>query len=99
MAQILPRIAEPAPTAVATSNCFWRSNSQINALSDWYPCNNTRAYEDGAQLCCLANSQCGQDSICLGDNNYYVGGCTDGTYGDAVCRTSCSECSPVVGLN
>jgi hypothetical protein len=93
MTRIPAQIAIIAATTVTAQNCFWRSYSQIRALSDWYPCNSTRANEDGARLCCLANSQCGQDSICLGDNNYYVGGCTDGTYGDAVCRTSCSEYS------
>jgi hypothetical protein len=83
-----------AAAATTAQNCFWRSSGTIHAI-DWYACNNTRAVEGGAQLCCIGDSQCGQDSICLKDNKYYVGGCTEGTYGDAVCRTDCSECSGV----
>jgi hypothetical protein len=78
--------------AVAADNCFWRSNNQINAI-DWFACNNTEVTPGGAQLCCIQGSQCGQDSICLQNVSYYVGGCTDGSYGDSVCRTSCSEWS------
>jgi len=78
-------------TTVIAQNCFWRSSGKIRTIG-WYACNNTRATPGGAQLCCIENSQCGQDSICLKDNKYYVGGCTDGTYGDPVCRTSCSGC-------
>jgi hypothetical protein len=81
-----------AATAATAQNCFWRSSGQIHAIG-WYACNNTRAIAGGAALCCIENSQCGQDSICLKDNKYYVGGCTDGTYGDPVCRTSCCGCS------
>lgn len=77
----------------AADNCFWRSNRQINAMDSpgWFACNNTEVRESGAQLCCIAGSTCGQDSICMKDAKYYVGGCTDGSYGDPVCRTSCSE--------
>jgi len=80
-----------AATTATAQNCFWRSSGQIHAIN-WYACNNTRAIAGGAALCCIEDSQCGQDSICLKDNKYYVGGCTDGTYGDPVCRTSCCGC-------
>jgi hypothetical protein len=80
-----------AATAAMAQNCFWRSNSQISSISDWYACQNSRATQDGAQVCCLAKEQCGPDSICLNSTNYYVGGCTDETYSDPVCRQSCSQ--------
>ncbi|GAB7334519.1 hypothetical protein MBLNU13_g06506t1 [Cladosporium sp. NU13] len=78
--------------AMASDNCFWRSKNHINAMDDgWFACNNTQVVNGRAQLCCIKGSQCGQDSICLQNVNYYVGGCTDGTYGDPVCRTSCTS--------
>jgi hypothetical protein len=78
--------------AMASDSCFWRSKNQINAMDDgWFACNNTQVANGRAQLCCIKGSQCGQDSICLQNVKYYVGGCTDGTYGDPVCRTSCSK--------
>jgi hypothetical protein len=93
-AQFAILLAATVTTATA-QNCFWRSSGKIRTIG-WYACNNTRATPGGAQLCCIEDSQCGQDSICLKDNKYYVGGCTDGTYGDAVCRTSCSEWVPSI---
>lgn len=81
-----------ARLASAAQNCFWRSNDQINAMgSGWFACNNTQVEEGGAQLCCINGSKCGQDSICLKGVDYYVGGCTDGSYANPVCRTSCSK--------
>jgi hypothetical protein len=76
---------------MASDNCFWRSKNQIHAMDGWFACNNTQVANGKAQLCCIPGSHCGQDSICLQNVSYYVGGCTDGTYGDPVCRTSCSE--------
>ena len=92
MARTSAQIAILAATTTAMAqNCLWRSNSQINPLPTWYACNNSRATSDGAKVCCKAKEQCGPDSICLEDSNYYVGGCTDETYSDPVCRHSCSQ--------
>ncbi|KAK1050092.1 hypothetical protein LTR74_017137 [Friedmanniomyces endolithicus] len=46
-------------------------------------------------LCCLNGAQCGVDSLCYmpggtGGNEWFVGGCTDRTYGDPVCRGNCT---------
>jgi hypothetical protein len=81
--------------ANAADNCYWRSSNTINAMTSpgWFACNNTQVQPGGAQLCCIGGSQCGEDSICHSNTGYYVGGCTDGSYGDPVCRTSCSECT------
>lgn len=82
-----------ALSAAASDNCFWRSNNTINAEGDgWFACNNTQINPGGAQLCCIAGSQCGEDSICHNNNGYYIGGCTDGNYEDPVCNNNCSKC-------
>jgi hypothetical protein len=85
------QIAILAATTAMAQNCFWRSDSQISAQDKWYACNNSRATEDGAQVCCKSKEQCGPDSICLESRGFYVGGCTDATYDDPVCRMSCSQ--------
>ncbi|KAM0705972.1 hypothetical protein Q7P35_007332 [Cladosporium inversicolor] len=76
---------------MASDNCFWRSKNQIHAADGWFACDNTQVVGSRAQLCCITGSQCGQDSICLQNVSYYVGGCTDDTYRDPVCRTSCTS--------
>jgi len=82
-----------AVSATTADNCYWRSRNTINAMGNgWFACNNTQVNSDGAQLCCIGGDHCGKDSICHSDAaGYYVGGCTDGSYGDPVCRSSCSE--------
>ncbi|KAF2716044.1 hypothetical protein K431DRAFT_308099 [Polychaeton citri CBS 116435] len=79
-----------------SQSCYWRSNDQTTVVSDgWFACNNTQTTADGAQLCCLNGASCGEDSICYtptssGGSGWFVGGCTDPTYKDPVCRTSCT---------
>ncbi|KAI7237588.1 hypothetical protein KC330_g3078 [Hortaea werneckii] len=80
--------------------CYTRYDNTVRAEgAPWYVCNNTQINPGGASLCCYDDSLCGPDSFCgstsigKGSYNYgfYVGGCTDGTYSDPVCRTTCSE--------
>ena len=85
-------------SADSKHTCYFRRNDQISiGDQSYFQCNNTDKSNGGAQLCCRDGDQCGQDSIChtseAGDANstWYVGGCTDGTYDDPVCRTDCSE--------
>ncbi|KAI7157777.1 hypothetical protein KC349_g5374 [Hortaea werneckii] len=79
--------------------CYTRYNNTVRAEgAPWYVCNNTQINPGGASLCCYDDSLCGPDSFCgstsigKGSYNYglYVGGCTDGTYSDPVCRTTCT---------
>ncbi|KAK4543676.1 hypothetical protein LTR36_005321 [Oleoguttula mirabilis] len=78
--------------ADTADNCYWRGNNTINAEPGWFACTNTQVNPGGAQLCCIDGAQCGEDSICHSvTGGWYVGGCTDATYGDPVCRTSCTD--------
>ncbi|KAI6831842.1 hypothetical protein KC367_g5790 [Hortaea werneckii] len=79
--------------------CYTRYNNTVRAKGvPWYVCNNTQINPGGASLCCYDDSLCGPDSFCgstsIGRGPYkyglYVGGCTDGTYSDPVCRTTCT---------
>ncbi|GAB1736912.1 hypothetical protein NU219Hw_g8937t1 [Hortaea werneckii] len=79
--------------------CYTRYNNTVRAEgAPWYVCNNTQINPGGASLCCYDDSLCGPDSFCgstsIGRGPYkyglYVGGCTDGTYSDPVCRTTCT---------
>ncbi|KAI6794109.1 hypothetical protein KC363_g5000 [Hortaea werneckii] len=79
--------------------CYTRYNNTVRAEgAPWYVCNNTQINPGGALLCCYDDSLCGPDSFCgstsIGRGPYkyglYVGGCTDGTYSDPVCRTTCT---------
>ena len=62
-----------------------------------FQCKNTERANGGAQLCCKNGDRCGEDSICHSDNTkqsrsaWYVGGCSDGSYSDPVCRKDCSK--------
>jgi hypothetical protein len=84
-------LSRPWPKYYRGSQNQPRPQPRRTIASSWYACDNSRATEDGAQVCCMAKEQCGPDSICMVKNNYYVGECTDATYGDPVCRTSCSQ--------
>ncbi len=87
------------PIAAAGDDCYWRASNTITPVSPgWFACNNTQVQPSGAQLCCISGSQCGEQSICHSNTGYYVGGCTDGSYGDAVCRTDCCEWRLLVKL-
>lgn len=58
------------------------------------PCNNTEIIPGGAQQCCNGDDDqiCGTDRLCRNKKGlFYVGGCTDSTYRDPVCRSECSE--------
>lgn len=88
------------PSALSSSSqvCYWANQNTVSvedASSAWFACNNTQLRAGGAQLCCLNGGQCGEDSICHtvsssdGGSGWYVGGCTDPSYQDPVCRTSC----------
>ncbi|KAK1810847.1 hypothetical protein LTR12_014806 [Friedmanniomyces endolithicus] len=83
------------PASTSADNCYWRSQYIINDVTGWFACNNTQVKSGGAQLCCLNGAQCGADSLCYmpggtSGNEWFVGGCTDRTYGDPVCRGSCT---------
>ena len=85
-------------SADSKHNCYWRRLDQV-VIEDqgWFQCNNTQQTSGGAQLCCKDGDECGQDSICRtsdtanSGSEWYVGGCTDGTYNDPVCRKDCSK--------
>ena len=89
-------IAQTPPT-----QCFWKGGNNIVAegYPGWFACNNTQVQPGGANLCCLNDSECGEDSICHypngseGGSGWFVGGCTDGSYNDPVCPRACSMCS------
>ena len=91
-----------ATTAAADSGCYSRAIGIIQA-GDWIKCSNTAVTLNGASACCLPGSLCGEDSLChtpeslsTGGNNWYPAGCTDPTYTDPVCRTSCSKSAYVL---
>ncbi|WPG99202.1 Hypothetical protein R9X50_00201300 [Acrodontium crateriforme] len=79
----------------ADDNCYWRSDNQVHAQPGWTACNNTQVDGGKARLCCFAGTTCGEDSLCRSNSNdnldiFYLGGCTDSTYADPVCRPDCS---------
>ncbi|KAK1093879.1 hypothetical protein LTR48_001437 [Friedmanniomyces endolithicus] len=82
-------------SSTSADNCYWRSQNIINNVTGWFACNNTQVKSGGAQLCCLNGAHRGEDSLCYmpggtGGDEWFVGGCTDRTYGDPVCRGSCT---------
>lgn len=84
---------------VRGQTCYWRRQDQVifKDHGDWFACNNTATHNGGAELCCRNDSECGESSICKapdeGENGsqWYVGGCTDKSYTDPICRKSCSK--------
>ncbi|KAI7208925.1 hypothetical protein KC333_g8945 [Hortaea werneckii] len=96
---IFPLTSASLALAIEQRQCYTRYNNTVRAEgAPWYVCNNTQINPGGASLCCYDESLCGPDSFCgstsigKGSYNYglYVGGCTDGTYSDPVCRTTCT---------
>lgn len=86
-------------SANSQHSCFKRRLDHI-AVADnfgYVQCNNTQHSDGGAQLCCKKGDRCGDDSICHTDDiasglsSWYVGGCSDGSYEDPVCRKDCSK--------
>lgn len=79
----------------ASAACYFRSSSSVIRADEWNTCNNnSEIVAGGANLCCnyARDSVCGDGGLCRQDDGlFYVGGCTDSTYQDPVCRTSCSE--------
>ncbi|KAI7277995.1 hypothetical protein KC345_g6212 [Hortaea werneckii] len=96
---IFPLTLASLALAIEPRQCYTRYNNTVRAEgAPWYVCNNTQINPGGASLCCYDDSLCGPDSFCgstsIGRGPYkyglYVGGCTDGTYSDPVCRTTCT---------
>ncbi|KAI7196560.1 hypothetical protein KC316_g4346 [Hortaea werneckii] len=96
---IFPLTLASLTLASEPRQCYTRYNNTVRAEgAPWYVCNNTQINPGGGSLCCYDDSLCGPDSFCgstnvgKGSYNYglYVGGCTDGTYSDPVCRTTCT---------
>ena len=86
----------------AGQTCYARALGNVYYEAEhWYACGGTSLSSSGAETCCLIGSECGEDSLCrassgqvLGNNSnnaWFVAGCTDITYEDPVCRTSCSK--------
>ena len=86
-------------SADSKHQCYWRRNDQVVIKDNlgWFQCNNTEKTTGGAQLCCKNGDRCGDDSICHTDkidgsnSAFYVGGCSDGTYNDPICRKECCK--------
>lgn len=85
---------------MSTPTCYWQSSSLVASEESggWFNCPNSNVTIGGAELCCLIGGTCGPDSICHttgtaidDDDGWYVGGCTDPSYSDAICRTSCGK--------
>ncbi|RMY48926.1 hypothetical protein D0865_07807 [Hortaea werneckii] len=106
---VFPLTSASLALAIEQRQCYTRYNNTVRAEgAPWYVCNNTQINPGGASLCCYDDSLCGPDSFCgstnIGQGSYkyglYVGGCTDGTYSDPVCRTTCSEISlPITSIS
>lgn len=78
--------------------CYTSAFGEISLQPGWYACEGTATSPGGAETCCLPNSLCGPDSLCRippsegkTTDNWYLGGCTDETYEDPVCRTECCK--------
>ncbi len=106
-----PRTTKAKAKSTPTTLCYIRREGKIERPLDdnFFPCSNSSIPADAPHLCCKEGDECGTDAICRSQSRpekmphqyspYYVGGCTDETYDDRMCRSDCGKSRTLVEMH